>query len=265
MRIAVLQMSAAAGDTESNLASIAASAHQAAEGGATILVTPELAVTGYGAGEAMAALASPADGGLISARLDAIAREAGLVLVAGFAEADDGRVFNSALVTDGGDRRMVYRKSFLFGDYERQLFTPRRPSTALLRIGDTTVGVLICYDVEFAENVRRLALAGADVVVVPTALPRGAAAEFIARNMIPVRAYENQVFVAYADLCGDDGLFSYAGLSCIAAPDGGFLAQAPADAETVIFADVDPSRYSTSRAESPYLEDLRRMADDGPV
>lgn len=60
MRIAALQMKAVAGDVEANMARIAAAAADAATGGASLLVVPELAVTGYGAGEAaFADLASP--------------------------------------------------------------------------------------------------------------------------------------------------------------------------------------------------------------
>ena len=64
--------------------------------------------------------------------------------------------------------------------------------------------MLICYDVEFPENVRRLAQAGAQAVLVPTALPASDHADFIARKMIPVRAFENQLFVAYVNHCGAD-------------------------------------------------------------
>ncbi|WP_352578846.1 nitrilase-related carbon-nitrogen hydrolase [Mesorhizobium sp. M0019] len=56
--------------------------------------------------------------------------------------------------------------------------------------------MLICYDVEFPENVRRLALAGSNLIAVPPALPATDHAELIARKMIPVRAFENQLFIA---------------------------------------------------------------------
>ena len=79
---------------------------------------------------------------------------------------------------------------------------------------------MICYDVEFPEMIRHLALSGADLVLVPTALPASEHAAFIARSIIPVRAFENQVFVAYANHAGRDDAFAYAGLSGIAAPDG---------------------------------------------
>ena len=94
-------------------------------------------------------------------------------------------------------------------------------------------------------------------MLVPTALPASDHAEFIARKMIPVRAFENQVFVAYVDHCGGDGRFAYAGLSGIAAPDGAMIAAAGAEGDTLLVADLDPGVYRQSVENNPYLADLR--------
>lgn len=260
MRIAALQMHAIAGDGEANIERIAAAAADAAAGGAKLLVVPELAVTGYGAGEAaFGRLASPVTGEVAS-RLAAIARDNGLAIVAGFAEQEGGHTYNSALFTDGIGTNAVYRKSHLYGDYERSAFRPAAPASVMVELGGIRLGMLICYDVEFPENVRRLALAGADLIVVPTALPKGSSGTFIAGHMIQVRAFENQVFVAYINHCAADDNFTYAGLSRIAAPDGKLLAEAPAEGETLLFAEVRPEDYARSRAENTYLVDLGRPA-----
>ncbi|EYR77376.1 carbon-nitrogen hydrolase family protein [Shinella sp. 838] len=259
MRIAALQMHAIAGDGEANIERIAAAAADAAAGGARLLVVPELAVPGYGAGEAaFGRLASPATGD-VATRLGAIARDNALAIVAGFAEQDGTHVYNSALFTDGIGTNAVYRKSHLYGDYERAAFRTAAPASVMVELGGIRLGMLICYDVEFPENVRRLALAGADLVLVPTALPKGSSGTFIANHMIQVRAFENQVFVAYINHCGADDHFTYAGLSRIAAPDGKLLAEAPAEGETLLFAEIRPEDYAKSRAENTYLIDLGRQ------
>ena len=258
MRIAALQMHAIAGDGEANIERIAAAAADAAGGGAKLLIVPELAVTGYGAGDtAFTRLASPATGD-VAERLSTIARDNGLAIVAGFAEQEGPVVYNSALFTDGLGTNAVYRKSHLYGDYERNVFKPGVPTSVMVELGGIRLGMLICYDVEFPENVRRLALAGADLVVVPTALPKGSSGTFIANHMIQVRAFENQVFVAYINHCGADDHFTYAGLSRIAAPDGKLLAEASAEGETLLFAEIRPDDYVKSRAENTYLVDLGR-------
>ena len=257
MRIALYQMQAGAGDRAGNLARIDAAAKKAAAKGCNLIVAPELAIPGYCAGEAFGALATPAEGDDVKA-LENIARRHGIAVAAGFAEREDMCVFNSAALVDGQGLRRVYRKSHLYGDYERRHFTPAEPATVTAEIGGVRLGLLICYDVEFPENVRRLALAGVRLAVVPTALPASAHAAFIARSMIPVRAFENQIFVAYADHCGHDGAFSYAGLSIVAAPDGAALAEAGPDGEALAVADIDPAAYKASAAENSYLADLEQ-------
>jgi predicted amidohydrolase len=260
MRIAVLQMEAKAGDVAANLAAIADGAAEVARHGADLLIAPELATTGYGAGDAIRDLAETRDGAQLT-RLSAIATASGLAIVAGFAERDDGRMYNSAAFLDGHGAPTVYRKSHLYGDYERALFTPGEPSAVIAQWRGLKLGLLVCYDVEFPENVRRVALAGADLAAVPTALPEGPEAAFIAGQMIPVRAFENRIFVVYANHSGRDERFAYAGLSHITAPDGGTLAKASATQTGLILANIRPQDYEASRASNPYLSDLRL----GPV
>ncbi len=75
--------------------------------------------------------------------------------------------------------------------------------------------------------------------------------------MIAVRAFENQLFVAYANHCGADGRFAYAGRSVIAAPDGSLLAEAPATGEALLLASIDRDAYRASALENTYLDDLQ--------
>ncbi|MGD9912770.1 MAG: carbon-nitrogen hydrolase family protein [Rhizobiaceae bacterium] len=255
MRIAALQMNAAAGEPSLNLGRIGNAVEAAARGGAALLIAPELAVPGYGAGDDFATLAEAGDGHLAQ-HLDELARRHGIAIVVGFAERDGDIVYNSALFVDPAGQRAVYRKSHLYGPYERQHFEPGRPVAVTFEFGGISCGLLICYDVEFPENVRRLAQAGVKLVLVPTALPATASNRIIPEKMIPVRAFENQVFVAYVDLCGSDGRFDYGGLSTIAAPDGSVLAQAGFGDE-LLFAEIDTSAYAASAEANTYLADLR--------
>jgi predicted amidohydrolase len=254
IRLSALQMQTAGADPAANLARIETAAHEAARAGATLLVTPELGITSYGGGEKIRELAEPADGPIV-ARLGDIARNIGVALVAGFAEKAGDAVYNSAIYTDGSGKPSAYRKSHLYGDYERSLFTPEKPSTCLFEHCGMTLGMLICYDVEFPENVRRLAQAGAEMILVPTATPMGASGTFIAEKMIPVRAFENQIFIAYVNNIGRDGDFDYAGRSVIAAPDGTALATAGLS-EQLLTVDIESELYARSRSENTYLRDL---------
>jgi predicted amidohydrolase len=248
-------MVAVAGDVEANLASIAAAAEAAAAGGADLLIAPELALTGYGAGEAICDLAEPAEGPQVR-QLQALSQAHGLAIVAGFAERADERIYNSLVLAEGEATPAVYRKTHLYGDYERALFTPGAVQPVLREFQALTLGFLICYDVEFPENVRRLAKAGAELVLVPTALPQGPFAAFIATQVVPVRAFENQVFVVYANHGGRDANFAYAGLSRAVGPDGQCLAAAADDKAALLFADIEPAAFAESRRANTYLADL---------
>ncbi|WP_156465051.1 carbon-nitrogen hydrolase family protein [Mesorhizobium sp. Root552] len=256
MRLAIYQMQAKAGDVGANLTSIEGSIRRAAAQGANLLVAPELALPGYGAGPAMAALAEAPDGASWR-RLAAVSRETGVAILAGFAEKSGDTVYNSSLFVDGDEPPVVYRKSHLYGPYERGLFAAEKPSARIIEHAGIRFGMLICYDVEFPENVRRLAQAGAQAALVPTALPASDHADFIARRMIPVRAFENQLFVAYVNHCGADDRFAYAGLSGVAAPDGTLLAAAGNVVEELLIADLDPSAFRQAAEQNPYLADLR--------
>src|SRR3546814_6062788 len=143
MRLAVLKMGAVAGDVAANLALIDAAAGQAAAGGARLLVAPELALTGYGAGEAIRDLAEPADGPQV-ARLRSLAKAHGLGIVAGFAEREGEHIFNSLVLADGEAPPSIYRKTNLYGAYERRLFTPGNPQSDLRDFDGVRPGLLIC-------------------------------------------------------------------------------------------------------------------------
>ena len=106
MRIAALQMQAAAGDPAANLARIEAVAVEAAAKGASILVAPELAVTGYGAGEAILDLAEPADGPM-AGRLAAIARATADLVLSGSTDVTDLTDLGMDRFDDAGRSRLA--------------------------------------------------------------------------------------------------------------------------------------------------------------
>jgi predicted amidohydrolase len=257
MRIAVFQGPLAGGDVARNLARLEAVAADAMAEGAKLLVCPEMFLTGYNIGaEAVRRLAEPADGPA-AARAAAIASEHGLALLYGYPEAGaDGQVYNAALLVGPDGRRLAnHRKTHLFGPDERDAFAPGEGPPTVAELGGLRLGILICYDVEFPENVRLLALEGVDLVAVPTALMEPY--EFVARAMVPTRAYENQLFLAYANRCGREGDLAYHGLSCIVGPDGRDLARAGPDGEELIVAKLEPALLARSRRLNPYLADRR--------
>ena len=253
IRAAIFQGPSAGRSCSDRLATLDTAAAQAAAEGAALLVLPEMFLTGYNIGaDALRSLAEPMDGP--SARQAAyIARRHGVTLLYGYPErAADKKLYNAALLVAPGGPVANYRKLHLFGDAERAVFTPGDSPSVMAEIGGLRVGILICYDVEFPEMVRGLALQGADIVAVPTALMQPYA--FVTRVLVRARAYENQVFVIYANRCGSEGDLDYLGESCIVGPDGTELVRAGVR-EEFITAWLDPAYLARSRAQCSYFAD----------
>ncbi|WP_193433102.1 MULTISPECIES: carbon-nitrogen hydrolase family protein [Streptomyces] len=254
LRTALLQSSGQLGSVAENLTALDEAAARAAAAGAGLLVAPELFLTGYAIGDDIARLAEPADGASAKAIAEIAARH-GVGVVYGYPERAGETVFNSAqLIGPDGARLANYRKTHLFGGFERDSFRPGEQAVVQAELGGVRVGIMICYDVEFPENVRAHALAGTDLLVVPTAQMHPF--QFVAESVVPVRAFENQMYVAYVNRVGPEGEFEFVGLSTLAGPDG--IARARAGrGEDLVFGDVDPEFLAASRENNPYLRDRR--------
>jgi predicted amidohydrolase len=247
LRIAIWQTGSA------DLDGLHSRAAEAAAMGARLLITPEAFTTGYNV-PGVAAQAQAADGPWL-AGIAAIAEETGLAILFGYPEQVGEVVHNSAQLVDRDGRVLAnYRKSHLYGELDLRTFTPGEGDFVVADLDDVQVGILICYDVEFPEAVRALALAGADLVAVPTALMRPY--EVVTRTVVPARAYENQVYVAYANRSGTEAELTYCGESCVVAPDGDVLARAGFGDELIV-ADIDLERLAAARVENTHLRDRR--------
>ncbi|GAB3194332.1 carbon-nitrogen hydrolase family protein [Nesterenkonia suensis] len=237
-------------------------AAEAATAGADLLVLPEMHLSGYAIGRAAVEAFAEESGGPARTRMAEIARTHGVAICHGFPERDGPCVYNSAaFIDERGTELLRWRKLHRFGDvdarqFDRTGFAEEGLSGAGL-VADWrgwSIGLAICYDVEFPETARRLALAGADLVVVPTANMVGF--EAVSRLLVPARALENQMYVAYANYTGADESFEYNGLSLIAGPDGAPVVSAGVGEELLV-GRVSAAELAESRRANPYLRDRR--------
>ncbi|MDH4560822.1 carbon-nitrogen hydrolase family protein [Pseudomonas sp. BN411] len=256
MRIALYQCPPLPLEPAANLDRLRQRAAEAARRGAALLVTPEMYLSGYNIGlEAVSHLAQTADGDWAE-QVAGIAREHGVALLYGYPERSaEGRIYNSVQLIDAqGQRLGNYRKTHLFGELDRSMFSAGGDDYPLLELNGWKLGMLICYDVEFPENVRRLALAGADAILVPTANMEPY--DFVCDVLVRARAFESQCYLAYANYCGAEGEIRYCGLSSVSAPDGSQAAICGRE-ETLAFADLKRDKLEASRAGLTYLRDRR--------
>ena len=167
LRVAVLQSTGLVNSPQENLRRIAARAGEARQLGADILVTPELFVSGYAP-----SLVHGQDGAAQRVQLADIAASAGLALVASTVEHAGGNHYISAsFFGPDGSELTRYRKQHLFGPAERQAFEPGQEQPAVVPFGGINVALGICFDIEFPEFARAAAVAGAELLCIPTAVP----------------------------------------------------------------------------------------------
>ncbi len=273
MRVAALQMCSSP-DPVANLLKADALVRRAAADGARLVLLPEK-WTALGHPEDIAAGAQPLDGPAITwAR--ALAAELGIDLVAGsFAESVPGRerTSNTSVhVGPGGELHAVYRKLHLFDvtvdgtRYEESAREQPGEEMVVSRTADGVgLGLSVCYDLRFPELYRALAVAGARILLVPSAFTWATTLQHW-EVLLRARAIEEQCFVIAANQHSEavPGLRT-GGHSMIVDPWGVVLAQAPADGDAVVLADLDAARQDHIRATLPSLQHLRPEAYARPA
>ena len=256
---AACQYAPAVGDLPGNRALAERWIRRAAGAGARLVVLPELAASGYTfqSQEEAAACAEAGDGPTVSGWMR-LCRELEVYLVAGFAEADGDRRFNSAAVVGPEGLLGVYRKAHLFND-EKTFFQPGDSGFLVFDLGVCRLGVLICYDLWFPEAARVLALRGADVVAVPTNWVANFRSPAVDRRGWTMGDYasvgvatQNQMFVVAADRIGSERGVDFVGCSCAVAPNGAMLAGPAAVAEEqLLVVELDLGWLGRARQRTP--------------
>jgi predicted amidohydrolase len=263
MRVAVCQLNSR-DERAANLAVARELLERAAAGGAEFAVLPEYVDF---LGRSADAPKPEAVDGEFGSFFSAVARDLGIWVHAGsFHETgpDPERTFNTTLVfAPSGDLAAVYRKIHLYDveiagrvSYQESRTVAPGDETVVTAVGDVPLGLSICYDLRFPELYRRLAVAGAKILVVPAAFMMHTGRDHW-EVLLRARAIENQCYVLAAGQIGDHepGRTCF-GRSMIIDPWGTVLAQAP-DTVGVTIADLDLTRLETIRSELPSLANRR--------
>jgi len=278
LKVALVQQSCS-NQREANLARTIAGIRDAASQGAQLVLLQELHTSLYfcqGEDTNLFDLAEPIPGPSSTA-LAEVARELHVVIVASlFERRASGLYHNTAAVFDSdGSLAGIYRKMHIPDDpgfYEKFYFTPGDLGFQPIQTSLGKLGVLVCWDQWFPEAARLMTLAGADLLLYPTAIgwdPTDTQEEQLRQteawitvqrahavaNGIPVLVCNRTGFEA-APGSEQQGILFW-GNSFVCGPQGEFLAQAPRDKETVLTVDVDLARVEKVRRIWPYLRDRR--------
>ncbi|MGI8923569.1 MAG: carbon-nitrogen hydrolase family protein [Fimbriimonadales bacterium] len=245
VRVAAVQYQPDFADAGSNASRIATQIEILAGQGVELAVFPEAAVTGYCFGsedEARGAAVS-----LESPEMKDLERGAsgvGIWAVVGFAEDFRGRLFNSAALYGPDGLAGMYRKTHL-PCLGLDRFVARGDSLPVFDTPVGKIGILICFDIRFPEPARTMALAGAEIICLPTNWPE--TAQSASDVLCPARAIENHVYVIASNRVGTENGFEFIGRSKIIAPCGEVLAALDSKETGAIVSNIDPTKASDKR------------------
>lgn len=266
------------GASAKNMDRLEAVARKAQKHGIQLLAFPELYVPGYTLSPDEARkVAEPMDGPSIT-RARALARELNMAMLVPYAEKaktkTGERYFDSiAVINEKGELVTSYRKTHLYGQQERDNWSFGSKPPPVFETFGFPVGVLNCYENEFPELSRMLALKGAKLIVGPTAadcyytLPNGQRSAVpypdVSTVLLPAFAYANNVFFAYANRAGYEKRggdeWHYRGNSIIIGPHGDIIQAANHQQDTLLVADCIPEYYGMTHPapKYKYLRDRR--------
>ncbi|MBL8087848.1 MAG: hypothetical protein JNM85_07230 [Chthonomonas sp.] len=272
--IASVQFAPDKAEVAKNLDRLAKIVRDASEAGAELIVTPETSVTGY-----------YLEGGVLESALtaEALTQELGkrfagharpFDVLVGYYESHREDVFNSASYFEwsGTELRCIhtYRKFFLptYGVFDEERFIARGHELGVFETRFGRVGVLICEDIWHSILPTLAAMAGATILLVPSASPaRGFSGPNPGnweryRRLLIATAEEHSVFCVNSMLCGFEGGKGFVGGGMVVGPNGDVLGQSPIGEEHVLLTEIHFDDVSVSRAGSPLLSDLRSAWSD---
>ena len=236
---------------------------EAAENGAQVISLPEMWNCPY-SNDYFREYAEPEDGETVRF-FSELASETGVYLIGGsIPELDGDRVYNTSFSFDRkGNIIGRHRKVHLFDiDVKggiRFMESDTLTAGSEMTVIDTEfcrIGVAICYDVRFPEWFRKMALAGAKLIVLPAAFNMTTGPAHWDLTM-RARALDNQVYFAANSPARDmNGPYQAYGNSCIVDPWGGFIAHGD-EKECIVYGDIDTDHVDSIREQLPLLKHRR--------
>jgi len=263
MQIALVQQPAG-NDRNANLKRGLSALERAAREGAEIVCFAELAFERFHpqqpASPGYEQLAEPVPGPTTDAFAER-ALELGVVVVLNLFERDGDRCFDCSPVIDADGSLLGVTRMVHITDYdcfhEQGYYAPGDTGAPVYDTRAGRMGVAICYDRHYPEYMRALAIAGAELVVVPQAGAVGEWPEGLYEGEMRVAAFQNGYFVALCNRVGAEERIEFAGESFICSPDGRLLARAGRGSEEILQATIDLSEAHRSHARRLFLRDRR--------
>ena len=220
LKVAALQFNITLGDIDANVAHVRAALARVAAQGCKLAVLPEMWTTGYDYKRLVElSLRTPE----VVEELGRLSAAHGMVIAGSMPEPHGDKICNTAYIMDQGNLVGKYRKIHLFSLMGEDRSLDGGDSWVVVDTHIGRLGVFICYDLRFPELCRRLAVEGAEIIVVPAEWPKPREDHW--RTLLRARAIENQLFIVAANCCGVQGKLDFFGQSLILGPKGEIIAE----------------------------------------
>ncbi len=253
LTVSLAQMNVKDGDPRKNWAVMQELTQEAVRRGSDLVVFPELWDNGYVLDKAKET-SSPLSGGLF-AQVAALSRSSNIFILGSMLEKRGVGVYDTtAIFSPRAGVMGAYRKIHLFGPLQEPLFLSagEAPLTVDLPWGSTAIA--ICYDLRFPELLRRYAVDGAKVLILPAAWPAARINHW--RVLVQARAIEDQYFVVACNRVGDYNNTVFGGHSMVVDPWGDLVCEA-GDGEAMLTVKIDTDMVDPIRAKIPVVQDRR--------
>lgn len=251
MKVAMVQMTVAAGEVEKNRLHAIELIRQAKA--ADVVVLPEVWTTGYSLRNIEKSAEEPC-GPTLSA-LRQLAQELEITIVAGSMALRMGeKIYNSTVIVEPTGIVGTYHKMHLFSLFGEERFFAAGKKPGLFTVNGIKAGVAICYELRFPELFRTLAVLGAEVIYLPAEWPAVRSAHW--KLFIQARAAESQVYLCAVNCVGDHKGQAFYGHSMLVAPNGEVIAEG-GDEEEIIYGEIDLAMVAEVRAGLSVLRDRR--------
>jgi N-carbamoylputrescine amidase len=263
MRLALAQLSATE-DRAHNLNRALGAMDEAAQAGADLIVFPELALDRFfphqRCDQGARDLAEPIPGPTCQ-KVAAKAAEHALVTVFNLYEVDGEQTYDSSPVFDAdgsllGVTRMLHICDYE-GFHEQDYYHPGDSGAPVYETQAGRIGVAICYDRHYPEYMRALALAGADLVVIPQAGALGEWPEGLFEAEVRTAAFQNGYFAALCNRVGVEPTLTFAGESFAVDPAGRILARGKTLEDDLLLVDLDLNLCQQSTGRRLFRRDRR--------
>ena len=256
IKVAGVQLGPKIVDVERNLSEILEKLHTAAQEGARLVVFPECDLSGYVFSSLEEALpAAETIPGPSTERISAACEELDTYVVVGGLEKDGGRLYNVAVLLGPEGVIGKHRKAHLPDLGVDRFVQPGDEPFTVYETEIGKIGMAICFESSFPEQIRCLALQGAEIVALPTNWPDWPMVHVMPDVLVPARAAENFFYFIAVDRIGTEGEVTFIGGSRVAGMRGKILAQSIEHEEWIIYAELDLE--ASQQARHYYLSQRR--------